>query len=252
MVTPGGMTSPVRGVAVLTEGQKRVNQPPREIYKVLVVDDHPVLAEALATRLDAEADLRVVGTVNTAAGAARAVERLAPHVVVLDVELGDGDGLELAARLRERHPEVRVVVVTGHDDVATAARAVRAGVSGLVTKDGPIDLLTTAIRGAMRDESHWPPRLLTGVLRELQHQAAERNQYAELLQRLTPRERDVLACMVRGLDRAGIARELYLSVDTVRTHTQNLFAKLQVHSSLEAVSVALRAGMGPDSQPTGC
>lgn len=219
-----------------------------ETLKVLIVDDHPVLAEALATRLNAEPDLRVIGTAHSAPSAESAVDRLAPDVVVLDVELGDSDGLELAADLRERHPDLRVVVVTCHDDVPTATRAVRVGAYGLVTKDASVDHLTAAIRGAVRGESHLPPHLLTGVLRELQDQAAERNQYAKMLDRLTPRERDVLACMVRGLDRAGIARELFLSVDTVRTHTQNLFAKLQVHSGLEAVSLALRAGLGPDTE----
>jgi DNA-binding NarL/FixJ family response regulator len=215
------------------------------MLKVFVVDDFTVVAEALRTRLSAEPDLEVVGTATSVAAAEAAIERLAPDVVIVDVVLGDGDGLELAARLRQRRPELRVVVVTCHDDVDTAARAVRAGASALVPKDGAVADLTTAIRGALREESYLPPRLLTGVLNALQHEASAQSKDAELIARLTPRERDVLSCMVMGLDRAGVARELVLSVDTVRTHAQSMFLKLNVHSRLEAVSAALRAGLPP-------
>ena len=211
--------------------------------RILVVDDHRVFAGALAARLAAEPDLEVVGVANSAADAERLTLRHAPDLIVLDIELGDADGLELAPRLLEGHPESRIVVVTAHDTADLAGRALRAGVTGFVSKDGGIEHLLTVIRGVMRDETWVPARLLTEVLRDMRGEVESGSELRSLLLRITPREREVLARMVGGVDRSGIAQELGLSVDTVRTHTQNLFAKLQVHSALEAVALAVRAGM---------
>ena len=211
--------------------------------RILVVDDHRVFAGALAARLAAEPDLEVVGVANSADDAERLTLRHAPDLIVLDIELGDADGLELAPRLLEGHPERRIVVATAHDTAEMVGRALRAGVTGFVSKDGGIDHLLTVIRGVMRDETWIPPRLLTEVLREMRGEAESGSELRSLLLRISPREREVLARMVGGVDRSGIAQELGLSVDTVRTHTQNLFAKLQVHSVLEAVALAVRAGM---------
>jgi len=211
--------------------------------RVLVVDDHQVFADALTARLGAEADIQVVGTATSAADAERMTRKHSPDLLVVDVELGDSDGLDLAAQLRARGPDLRVVVVTAHDEVDVACRAVRLGASAFVAKDATFDDLTAAIRGAMKGETWIPPRLLTGVLQEIQTQRQQARDHEVFMSQLTPREREVLICMVSGLDRAGIAKALSMSVDTVRTHTQHMFAKLSVHSSLEAVGMALRAGV---------
>jgi len=209
--------------------------------RILVVDDHRVFAGALATVIDAQPDITVVGTCDSVEAAERDTTALDPDVVVLDVDLGGEDGIELARRLRERDPLLRVVVLTGHQRVPVASAAVRAGASAFLAKDASVEELTAAIRGAARGESWIPPDLLTGVLQELQAPAAPRSPEAELLGRLTDRERDVLDCMVEGMDRATTARRLFMSVNTVRTHTRKILSKLEVHSSLEAVAVALRA-----------
>ena len=215
--------------------------------RVLVVDDHQVFADALSVRLGAEPDLEVVGVAHSGADAEHLARRHAPDVVILDVELGDADGLELAPRLLDGHPERRIVVATAHDTAEVATRSIRAGVRGFVSKDGGFDDLLRAVRGVIRGETWIPPRLLTSVLDDLRDQGDRNREFEALMGLLTPRERDVLACMVSGLDRASVARELGLSIDTVRTHTQNMFAKLHVHSVLEAVGLAVRAGVGARS-----
>lgn len=215
--------------------------------RILVVDDHQVFADALAARLGAEPDLEVVGVAHSGADAERLAGRHSPDLVILDVDLGDADGLELAPRLLEGHPERRIVVATGHDSAEVATHAIRAGVRGFVSKDAGFDDLLRAVRGVMRGETWIPPRLLTSVLNDLRDVGDRNREFEALMKLLTPRERDVLACMVSGLDRASVARELGLSIDTVRTHTQNMFAKLQVHSVLEAVGLAVRAGVGSRS-----
>jgi DNA-binding NarL/FixJ family response regulator len=208
--------------------------------RILVVDDHRVFAGALATVIDAQPDITVVGTSDSVAAAERDTSVLDPDVVVLDVDLGGEDGIELARRLRERDPLLRVVILTGHQRVPVASAAIRAGASAFLAKDASVEELTAAIRGAARGESWIPPHLLTGVLQDLQSPEAGRSPEAELLAKLTDRETDVLECMVEGMDRAATARRLFMSVNTVRTHTRKILAKLEVHSSLEAVAVALR------------
>jgi DNA-binding NarL/FixJ family response regulator len=208
--------------------------------KILIVDDHRVFAEAIAARLAAEPDLRVVGQANTAVQALDAVETLAPDVVLMDVELGGDDGIELAGRLRATYPSLAVIVVSFLTDTGRVGQAVRAGAAGWVTKDAPTEELLAAIRGVSAGESWIPPRLLTGVLRDLLTTRRMVDEDEERLGRLTPRERTVLDMMADGLDRSAIAERMYLSTNTVRTHVQNIFAKLNVRSSLEAVALALR------------
>jgi DNA-binding NarL/FixJ family response regulator len=225
-----------------------------KVLRVLIVDDHRVFAEAIASRLEVEADLRVVGQANTAAQALDAVETLDPDVVLMDVELGGDDGIDLASRLRASYPSLAIIVVSFLTDPVRVGEAVRAGAAGWVTKDAPTEELLGAIRGVAVGESWIPPRLLTGVLRDLLTTRRLVDEDEERLGRLTPRERSVLDMMADGLDRSAIAERMFLSTNTVRTHVQNIFAKLHVRSSLEAVALALRvrstrpvaaAGRGP-------
>ena len=219
--------------------------------RVLVADDHRAFADAIAIRLEAEPDIAVVGVAGTAASAEEMARSLQPDVIVLDVEFGDGDGIEVARRLREEAPQVRIVVVTFHDDTLTASSAARAGVAGFLAKDASTEELVGAIRIAARGGTWIHERVLGRVLEELAQGSPRRTPEQELFDRLTQREADVLDGMIRGLDRASIGRELYLSTNTVRTHTRNLLAKLGVHSSLEAVALALRAGVRPRGQGQG-
>lgn len=213
--------------------------------RVLIVDDHLAFAEAIAVVLDAEPDIEVTDRVTSAAAAELAARRSDPDVVLLDVDLGASDGLDAISRLREVSGRLQVLVVSCSDDVGTVCAAVRAGSSGFVTKDCPPSELVAAVRSVHRGESSIPPRLLTGVLQSLQAAPGQATPEEQRLARLSRREREVLSLMVGGLDRAAIARELYLSANTVRTHAQNVLGKLELHSSLEAVSLALRAGMRP-------
>ncbi|NEC22827.1 response regulator transcription factor, partial [Streptomyces parvus] len=146
---------------------------------------------------------------------------------------------------------VRSVVLAEKDDPRAAARALQAGASGWVAKDCSLQRLLSVIRGVLRDETHLPPALLTGVLRELTAARKHRSESERLVESLTPREREVLRCMVAGLGRKAVAERLFLSPHTVRTHMQNVLGKLGVHSTLAAVALARRAGVGPVDPETG-
>ncbi|MEE1738983.1 response regulator transcription factor [Streptomyces sp. BE147] len=234
--------------------------------RVLVVDDHRIFAESLAAALAAEPDVDGAAA-GSGPAALRCLERAAAEghcydVMLIDAELGalakgvaravpqqgDGrpvDGISLVAGVRSDRPAVRTVVLAERDDPRRAARALQAGASGWVAKDSSLQRLLAVIRGVLRDETHLPPALLTGVLRELTAARKHRTESERLVESLTPREREVLRCMVAGLGRKAVAERLFLSPHTVRTHMQNVLGKLGVHSTLAAVALARRAGVGP-------
>jgi DNA-binding NarL/FixJ family response regulator len=155
------------------------------------------------------------------------------------------DGIALVASARAAHPELRAVVLAAADDPRRTVRALQAGASGWVAKESSLGRLTAIVRGVLRDETHIPPLLLTGVVRELTAARRDRTESERLVESLTPREKQVLRCMVAGLGRQAVADRLYLSPHTVRTHMQNVLGKLGVHSTLAAVALARRAGVGP-------
>ncbi len=242
--------------------------------RVLVVDDHRIFAESLAAALAAEPDVDVAAA-GSGPAALRCLERAAAEgrgydVMLVDAELGilapaggrgatgpvavpaqpaggggQADGISLVAGVRANRPSVRTVVLAEKDDPRRAALALQAGACGWVAKDCSLQRLLAVIRGVLRDETHLPPALLTGVLRELLADRKHRSESEQLVESLTPREREVLRCMVAGLGRKAVAERLFLSPHTVRTHMQNVLGKLGVHSTLAAVALARRAGVGP-------
>ncbi|MFH8882416.1 LuxR C-terminal-related transcriptional regulator [Streptomyces californicus] len=242
--------------------------------RVLVVDDHRIFAESLAAALAAEPDVEV-SAAGSGPAALRALERADAEgrgydVLLVDAELGARSaadpaavpeprreesavvhGIALVAGVRAARPGVRSVVLAEKDDPRTAARALQAGASGWVAKDCSLQRLLAVVRGVLRDETHLPPALLTGVLRELTAARKHRTEGERLVESLTPREREVLRCMVAGLGRKAVAERLFLSPHTVRTHMQNVLGKLGVHSTLAAVALARRAGVGPEGGPLG-
>jgi DNA-binding NarL/FixJ family response regulator len=213
-----------------------------DTIRVLLVDGQPAFTEVLAARLAAEPDLEVVGTASQPAHALALVRLGRPHVAVIDVSLNGG--LKLGVELRAEAPELRLLVLTDADDTHMALAAVRAGATAWVAKNAGGPELVAALRGVMDGEARMPPRLLGSVLSELV--AISNDNCTGPLRTLSVREREVLQCMVDGLNRSQIASELLLSPNTVRTHMQHLLAKLDAHSGLEAVAVALREGMRPN------
>ncbi|MFP8887686.1 LuxR C-terminal-related transcriptional regulator [Streptomyces mangrovi] len=236
--------------------------------RVLVVDDHRIFAESLAAALAVEQDVEVAAA-GSGPAALRTLERAAADgrrfdVLLIDADLGAAvpaaaasppdpaaaasaaaGGIALVSRVRTDHPEVRTVVLAERDDPRRAAAALQAGASGWVAKESSLSRLLHVVRGVLRGETHLPPALLTGVLRELTATRRHRTESERLVESLTPREHEVLRCMVAGLGRKAVAERLYLSPHTVRTHMQNVLGKLGVHSTLAAVALARKAGVGP-------
>ncbi|MEV1289247.1 response regulator transcription factor [Micromonospora sp. NPDC049679] len=230
------------GVAGMTADLPRTRRPVPGFHgiPVLLADDHALFAEALQLRLSREPDLRPVNVAYTVEQARTQLVRDHPGVVVLDVAFGDGSGLSLAEYVRDASPDSRVLMLTEVAAVCSVVAALRSGVRGWLPKTIEPEQLVRAIRGVHRGEAWLSPDLLGQALTVLMRRDAET---ADPLATLTPREREVLQGMVDGLGRAGIAQRLHVSTNTVRTHTQNILAKLGVHTTLESVALALRHGL---------
>jgi DNA-binding NarL/FixJ family response regulator len=205
--------------------------------RVLVVDDHRTFTDLIALALRAEPDLEFVGAAHDAEQARRLVADEHPDIVLMDVQLGDTDGLELTAQLLRDHPDLVVVVLTAFGDGGVMRRAAIAGASALLPKDGSLPDLLSGLRGARRGGLVVHPQLLhTLVTTETPHSGPPGPD-------LTPRELSVLRLLAEGRTVATIAKELGISVHTCRGYVKVLLAKLDVHSQLEAVVVAVMHGL---------
>jgi DNA-binding NarL/FixJ family response regulator len=218
--------------------------------KVALIDDHQTLLDLLSFAMASEEDIEVVGTATTAAEGQQLVERTTPDVVLLDFVLPDVDGVTLAAALVDRHPSIRIVMLTASEDAELISRAATAGAAGFVAKSGALDQVLDAVRtarsGSMIVDPIFLARLGSGGRTRSQEEPAGVRRPV-----LTPREQEVLELLGRGKDPRTIARELSISLHTCRGYVKSTLAKLDCHSQLEAVVTAGRLGLlrGPVMQP---
>ena len=210
--------------------------------KVLLVDDHRLFAEALGMAISRHPDLACVGTSTTIEECLEAVEATAPDVILLDVRLPDGDGIDAIDAIRARQPGVRVVVMTGHTDVETMARAAAAGAGGFLPKESSIGAVLEAIRAARDGTMLVDGSTLSAILVRVGRPPAGRGD-AQVGSSLTRRELDVLGLMGQGLDSHAVAARLTISLHTCRGYQKSILAKLDAHSQLEAVVIAARQGL---------
>lgn len=201
--------------------------------RVLVVDDHRTVADALSLAVSAQPDMESVGPARGTGEAAAIVGGTPPDVIVMDVHLDDGDGIELTRRITAEHPNVRVIVLTAHVTQALLARAAEAGACALLPKGGALSDLLDTVRSAPRGGFAVHPVLL----RTLMGRGSGGRGTPSLL---TSREQEVLALLAEGRDPTTIARTLGISVLTCRGYIKGILVKLDAHSQLEAVMIALR------------
>lgn len=209
----------------------------RDPVGVLLVDDHRMFAESLGRLLSAEPDLTLLGVATTGADGVDLTTSLKPQVVLMDYQLPDGDGVSMAATIKRQHPQVMVVMLTGLAEDAVLLAAIEAGCSGFLTKDRAAVDVVSAVRAAAAGEALISPAMLAALLPKLHR--SERTASGDL----TNREREILTLMAEGRSNPYIARELHLSVNTVRNYVQAILTKLNAHSKLEAVANGVRAGI---------
>jgi DNA-binding NarL/FixJ family response regulator len=205
---------------------------------VFVADQERAFAEVLAARLDDEDDMEVMGAAQIQAQSTSLLMGKSAEVMLLDADLPDDAADRVCEKLTGRDKPTRVIMLSFSSEPERIVKALRAGAAAWVRKDATLEYLLGVIRGVARGES-WLPQRETADVIQLLIRGQDRNQKNQLLiNKLTARERAVLACLAEGAaHRDAVAKQLHLSVHTVRTHMQNLMAKLGVHSMLEAVAL---------------
>jgi DNA-binding NarL/FixJ family response regulator len=207
-----------------------------ERTKVLIVEDHRVVAEGLAALINDQSDMHVVGNVGTVADCVSAAAELDPDVVLLDFRLPDGSGPDAAAAIRSIRPAAKMIFLTREDTDAARFAAVQSGASAFLHKSRAAAEVVAAIRDVARGKMLITPRTIATLL-------AKRRSIEAQLERLTPREKEVLRLMAEGYPSRSIAAELGISYTTIRTHIRSLGGKLAVHSKLEAIVKARELGL---------
>lgn len=206
---------------------------------VLLVDDHQLIREGLRRAFDRAGDLEVVGEAGSVAEAVSALEKYTPDVLVTDVRLPDGDGIALAQRARAGSPELGIVVLTMHAGDEKLFAALDAGASAFVGKDSPAEDVVAAARHAAANPKAFTARDLPDAL--------QRRMHAPAGPKLSPREREVLDLLVDGLAISQIARRLFISESTAKTHVANIYEKLGAGNRAQAVMAAVRLGLVPEA-----
>ena len=203
--------------------------------RILIADDHAVVRSGLRALLLADAGLEVVGEATDGTEAIRLTESLAPDLVLLDITMPPDNGIRTTERLKALRPEVRVLVLTMHEDESLLHEALRAGASGYVINRAEESEILRAIHTAMRGDIYVHPSMTRALL---QQPVVTEHRRVSAVDALTPRELDVLRLLVRGNTNRQIAGLLGLSMRTVENHRANLMGKLGLMSRVELVNYA--------------
>ncbi|CEP67780.1 Transcription regulator LuxR, C-terminal [Moorella glycerini] len=212
--------------------------------RVVLVDDHAVVREGLRALLAREKDIEVVGETGSAAELLNLVDKVRPEVVVMDLQLGNGqNGVEATRALLRKRPDLKVVILSMYDDRELIFRALEAGARGYVLKRAGVEELIQAIRLAVKGEAFLDPQIARRVIDGLQQGLPAAREGDAGKAELTDREMEVLRLAAEGLTNAEIARRLFISVKTVQAHRANLMQKLGLHDRVDLVKYAIKKGI---------
>jgi two-component system response regulator NreC len=208
--------------------------------RILIADDHGVLRAGLAALLSGEPGFEVIAEAETSEEAVRLAIENQPDLVLMDLSMPEMGGIEATRRIHESTTEVRVLILTLHEDISMVREAIRAGAGGYILKRAVKTELIGAIQTVLQGDLYVHPTMMRAILAEPQPEAKPS---APLAESLTPREVDVLRLIVRGHTNSQIAEILSLSVRTVEYHRANLTGKLGLHSRVDLIRYAAENGI---------
>lgn len=211
----------------------------RAPIRILLAEGHALFRAALQAGLEAEDGIEVVSAVGRDEQAVQEAERVAPDVALIDAALPATGGVKVAAAIKASDLRTAVLIVSEIADPGTLFSAVEAGADGYLDRSGTLSDLVAAIRRVHSGHACIPPELLGALLRRLILRRRDEDLAVERFGRLSRREREVAALLVKGLDNRAIAEALVVSPHTARTHIQSVLEKLEVHSRLEAATFAM-------------
>jgi DNA-binding NarL/FixJ family response regulator len=219
---------------------------PTAPIRVLLVDDHAMVRRGMRQFLELHDDIAIVGEAADGAEALDQAAALRPDIVVMDLTMPGIDGIEATARIRAELPDVQVIALTSFVEEARVVAALEAGAAGFLLKDAEADELAAAIRAAAAGEVHLDPAVAGIVARRMRAGGvvgATPGDAEDGIASLTARERDVLACVARGLSNRAVADALGITERTARTHVSNILAKLGLASRTQAALLAVQHGL---------
>jgi len=203
------------------------------------VDDHELFRRGLSMLLSSEEDIEIIGEAGDGASAAALAAQAAPDVVLMDVRMPKGTGIEACTAMRDAAPEARIIMLTMSDEEADLYDAIKNGASGYLLKDSSTDEVAQAVRVVADGQSLISPSMAMKLLDEFKEMASPGRQQAPS-PKITERELEVLRLVAQGLNNREIGKQLFISENTVKNHVRNILEKLQLHSRMEAVMYAVR------------
>lgn len=214
------------------------------MIRILIVDDQPVVCEGLKVMINADPDLEVVGVGHSGADAMELLSAHQPDLILMDLKMPIMNGVHATRKIRDRYPEVAILILTTYVDEEWIFDAIRAGAAGYILKDSPREKILAAIFGVVAGHAQIDP-VVAGKL--FQYVRTGTSPKTSLLHDLNEREREVLRLVAHGLNNASIAGQLHLAEGTVRNYVSSILAKLDVEDRTQAAAFAWRCGLAQSS-----
>ncbi len=210
--------------------------------KVLLADDHPPLRAGMRARLEQEADITVIGEASNGKEALSMAKALQPHLLVLDMEMPEMTGLEVARKLQDDGEVIRVLVLSAYQDAEYISKLLESGaVAGYLTKSESLETIVAAVRGVSKGEDGWLSREVAAAL--MKQRRGNSRQVDDSLQQLSRRELEVLQLIAKGFNNMQIGEELFIAESTVKKHVSNIYMKLELNTRAEVTAWAWKNGI---------
>jgi DNA-binding NarL/FixJ family response regulator len=221
----------------------------RDTIRIVIADDHRAFAEALAATMRMEVDLSVVAIVHDGESAIEVALDKDPDVVLMDLAMPGVDGIAATRRIKQVSPDTRVVILSATEEEHARARALDAGAEGYLSKERSVNEVASSVRAVSQGKTLVPPEEARRIMSHLRKRRARDSAERERVERLTPRETEILQGLADGLSTEKLSAKLGISRNTLRTHAQNILFKLKVHSKVEALALAIRHGKVKADEP---
>src|SRR5213594_345491 len=223
------------------QGEEATQTGRPERLRLMVADDHALFRRGLQMVLEAEPDIDLIGESSDGVEAVERSQELMPDVILMDVRMPRRSGIEAAAQIKDLLPHVKILMLTISDEEADLYDAIKAGASGYLLKEIPIEEVADAIRSVWEGQSRISPSMASKLLNEFAAMSKATGDRSQIpAPRLTDREMEVLRLLAKGMNNRDIAKDLYISENTVKNHIRNILEKLHLHSRMEAVVYAVR------------
>ena len=217
-----------------------VNEAEPEPIRVLVVDDQELFRRGLTMLLAIEPGIEVIGEAGDGVEGTTLATTAAPDVILLDIRMPKRSGIEACLAIKEAVPSAKIIMLTVSDEEADLYEAVKSGAAGYLLKDSSIEEVAQAVRVVADGQSLISPSMAVKLIDEFKQMSRPEREHVPGGLRLTERELEVLRLVAKGMNNREIARQLYISENTVKNHVRNILEKLQLHSRMEAVMYAVR------------